>query len=205
MPHKDVPICLNMDLLEQRDEAMRALDSAARASKDDDRMVSRESAAVVEARARVNELDAQIRDASITLRVYGVDRHVYNQWFVDCPAPKGKTGAFDPSTFYLHAAKNSAVYVDKSGVEHDITPGQWGKLDKMTDGEHDRLAQAVLYVNRNAGSVDVSFFGNASEMTRDSFGTSASRETSESPRVASGAGKPRKSTSKTSTKKADAE
>jgi hypothetical protein len=194
-----------MDLLEQRDEAMRALDSAARASKDDDRMVSRESAAVSEARARVNALDQEIRDASIVLRVKGVGRHTYNQWLVDCPPAKGKTGTFDPSTFYLHAAKNSAVYVDENGVEHEISDEEWSELDEMTDGEHDRLAQAVLYVNRSVGQVDVSFFGNASEMTRDSFGTSASRETSESPRVASGAGKPKKSTSKTSTKKADAE
>lgn len=178
MPHKDVPICLKLDLLEQRDEAMRELDAAARASKQDDRMVSRETTDVAAARTRVNALDQQIRDASIILRVYGVDRHVYNQWLVECPAPKGKTGTFDPSTFYLHAAKNSAVYVDKSGAEHDITPGQWVKLDKMTDGEHDRLAQAVLHVNRSVGQVDVSFFGNVSEMTRDSSETSESRETS---------------------------
>lgn len=196
MPHKDVPICLNMDLLEQRDEAMRALDSAARASKDDDRMVSRESAAVAEARARVNALDQEIRDASIILRVKGVGRHTYNQWLVDCPPAKGKTGTFNPSTFYLHAAKNSAVYVDENGVEHEISEEEWSELDEMTDGEHDRLAQAVLYVNRSVGAVDVSFFGNASEVTRDSFGISASRETSGSPRDGSGAGKQKKSTSK---------
>src|SRR5690606_3902667 len=207
MPHKDVPICLNMDLLEERDDAMRALDSAARASKsqDDDRMVSRETPAVAEARAHVNALDQQIRDASIVLRVYGVDRHTYNQWLVDCPPAKGKQGQFNPSTFYLHAAKNSAKYVDENGTEHEITDEEWSQLDKMTDGEHDRLAQAVLHVNRSVGQVDVSFFGNASEMTRDSFGISASRETSGSPRDDSGAGKQKKSTSKKSTQKDDAE
>lgn len=209
MPHKDVPICLDLDLLGQRDEAMAALDGAARSAKlrqeQDDRMVQREDRAVVEARARVSALDAEIRDASIIIRVYGVDRHTYNQWIVDCPPAKGKQGPFNPSTFYMHAAKNSAKYVDEVGVEHDITGEDWVELDKMTDGEHDRLAQAVLHVNRSVGTVDVSFFGSASEVTRDSFGISASHETSESPRVDSGAGKPKKSTSRTSTKKADAE
>lgn len=205
MPHKDVPICLNMDLLEQREEAMRVLDSASRASKQDDRMVSRETTAVSDARARVNDLDQQIRDASIILRVKGVGRHTYNQWLVECPPQKGKQGAFDPSTFYLHAAKNSAVYVDETGAEHEITDDEWSELDEMTDGEHDRLAQAVLYVNRSVGAVDVGFFGNASEMTRDSSGISASRETSGSPRDVSGAGSRKKSTSKKSTKTVDVE
>lgn len=200
MPHKDVRICLDLELLAQRDEAMKAVPR--RPSVDDDRMV----AAKGEANARVAELEAKIQAASITLRVKGVDRFVYNEWMVQCPPRKGKQENYDPSKFFMHAAKNSAVYVDEAGAEHDITPDEWASIDKMlTDGEHDRIAQAVVHVNRSVGAVDVGFFANASETTRDSFGISASRGASVSPRGGSGAGSRKKSTSKTATAKAASE
>lgn len=198
MPHKDVPICLDLDLLEQRDEAMTRV----RPSRvEDDRMVSASSSA----KARVAELEEQIREASITLRIKGVDRLTYNRWLVECPPRKGKQEPYDSTKFFMHAAKNSAVYLDDTGAEVAIDPEDWATIDKMiTDGEHDRIAKAVIHVNRSAGAVDVSFFVNASETTRDSSETSASRSVSGSPRGVSGAGNRKKSTSKTPTKKADA-
>lgn len=196
MPHKDVSICLDLDLLEQRDEAMRAVRPS---DVQDDRMV----AAPAGAKALVADVERQIQDASITLRIKGVDRLTYNRWLVECPPRKGKQEPYDPTKFFMHAAKNSAVYIDESGAELDIDGDDWATIDKMlTDGEHDRIAKAVIHVNRSVGAVDVSFFVNASETTRDSFGISASRETSGSPRAASGAGNRKKSTSKTPTKKA---
>lgn len=205
MAHKDVLICLDLNLISERDAAMQAVAAAARtARQSDERIVGGKHPALDAANARVKALDEQIQAKSIILRVYGVDRHTYNQWLVDCPPRKGVQETFNQSEFFLHAAKRSAKYVDKTGAEHEITPAQWTRLDKMTDGEHDRLADAVLDVNRQVGRVDVSFFVNASETTRDSFGISASRETSESHPVASGAGKPKKSTSKKSTVKGDA-
>lgn len=195
MPHKDVSICLNLDLLEQRDEAMRKVRPS---EVQDDRMVSTPA----NAKALVAELEQQIQDESITLRIRGVDRLTYNRWLVECPPRKGKQEPYDPTKFFMHAAKNSAVYVDENGVEQDISAEDWATIDKMlTDGEHDRVAKAVIHVNRAAGAVDVSFFANGSETTRDSFGISASRETSGSPRGGSGAGNLKSSTSKKSTKK----
>lgn len=194
MPHKDVPICLDLDLLDQRDEAMKAI--SPRKAVQDDRYVQPN----VDASARVAEIEAQIRDASITLRIKGVDRLTYNAWMMQCPPRKGKQELFNSSTFFMHAAKRSAVYLD-GDEEHEITDEEWATIDKiLTDGEHDRIAQAVLHVNRAVGAVDVGFFVNASETTRDSFGISASRGTSASPRGASGAGSRKKSTSKTPTK-----
>lgn len=200
MPHKDVTLCLNLDLLEQRDEAMKAVDAAARtarAQEQNERMVTGDSPAVVDARRRVAELDEQIRDESIILRVRGVDRHTYNQWMVECPGRKGKQEPFDPTRFYVHAAKNSAVYVDEAGAEHDISDDDWATIDKaLLDGEHDRLAQAVLHVNRGVGTVDVGFFVNGSAVTGGSSVTSGSRGASASRPAASGAGNRKKSTSK---------
>lgn len=199
MPHKDVSICLDLDLLEQRDEAMKATRPSA---VQDDRMVP----VPASVSALIADVERRIQEASITLRIKGVDRLTYNRWLVECPPRKGKQEPYDPTKFFMHAAKNSAAYVDESGTELDIDGDDWATIDKMlTDGEHDRIAKAVIHVNRSVGAVDVSFFVNASETTRDSFGISASRETSGSPRVASGAGSRKRSTSKTPTKKVAAE
>lgn len=201
MPHKDVRICLDLDLLQQRDEAMAKVSTSRKQG--DDRMAS----PAVTTSVRVLEgIEKQIRDASITLRVVGADRHTYNQWVLQCPPRKGKQEPFNSEKFFVHAAQNSAVYVDESDVEHEISPEEWAEIDKMlTDGEHDRLAQAVLHVNRAVGAVDVGFFGNVSGMIRDSSETSDSRSESESRLAGSGAGSRKKSTSKTSTKKDAAE
>lgn len=209
MPSEDVLICLDFDLLNARDEAMKAVASAQSVARiarpaDDERMVAaKEPDNVTAAKKRVAELEAQIRDASMTLRIRGVDRLTYNGWMLACPPRKGRDqGAFNPTTFYLHAAKNSAVYVDLDGAEHEISDDEWAVIDKqLTDGEYDRIAQAVVNVNRTSGQVDVAPFVSASEMTGASFGISASRAPSGSRRAASGAGSRQKSTSKRSTTK----
>jgi hypothetical protein len=196
-PYQDVPICLKKNLLDERDQAMAAIPGA-RNGVQDARMAM---PGVAAATKRVEEIEERIKAASITLRITGVDRHTYNAWLLACPPRKGvDAGAFNPTKFFMHAAMNSAVYVDKQGVEHEITAEQWATIDKkISDGEHDRIAQAVIHVNRTVGSVDVTPFVTASETTRDSFGISASRETSGSRRAVSGAGSRQKSTSKKST------
>ena len=164
---KDVPICLNLALLDERDTAMRELDAAARTEKNSgERMVA--GGATKAAREKVAELDEQIRAESIIIRTKGVGRETYNRWLVECPPKKGQPGTFDPSTFYMHAAQQSAVYVDEQGVEHDISAEDWATIDRdITDGEHDRLAQAVIHVNREVGGFDPSFFVTGSDTTRD--------------------------------------
>lgn len=201
MPQRDVAICLNLDLLEQRDAAMRS-STRPRSGVEDDRMVrlTRDEAG----RARLEEIERQIQEESITIRVKGVDRFTYNQWLVACPPRKGKQEPFDPTTFFMHAAKHSAVYVDEAGVENEISDEEWASIDKMlTDGEHDRIAQAVVHVNRSVGTVDVGFFANASEMTPGSSGISGSPSKPASRHGGSGAGSRKKSTSKTSTSSGD--
>lgn len=192
-PHKDVVICLNPDLLAERDAAEKAVP---RRSEHDARMVTPKPSEDV--RRRVEEIEQQIKAASITLRIRGVDRITYNRWIIACPPRKGTDAVgFNPTTFYMHAAKNSAVYVDQAGVEHEISAEEWETIDKrLSDGEYDRIAQAVAHVNRGVGLVDVGFFANGSETTRDSFGISGSRGASGSRRGGSGAGSPKKSTSK---------
>ncbi|MDQ7877373.1 hypothetical protein Q9R08_05215 [Microbacterium sp. QXD-8] len=198
MPTKDVRICLDLDLLAQRDEAMRGLAAAKSRQNDDGRMVG--SPSVNNALARVTEVEDRIRDASIVIRITGVDRTKYNSFFLACPPRKARQEAFDTSKFYMHVARETGKYVDEHGETHDITSEEWADIDKViTDGEHDRIAEAVLYVNREVGGQGIDFLGDASETTRDSFGISASRGNSASPRAGSGAGSRKKSTPRTST------
>ncbi|WP_345750113.1 hypothetical protein [Microbacterium rhizophilus] len=201
MPQQDVRICLDPALLEEHARAknalVRAITNKDKAEESDGRMISAKPAGVAEARRAVADVETRINAASLTLRIMGVDRATYNGWMLACPPRKNKQEPFDSSKFFMHAAKNSAVYVDGAGAEHEITAEEWALIDKnMTDGEHDRIAQAVIYVNRSLGGQDVGFFENGSDTTTDSFGISGSRGASASPRAVSGAGSRKRSASR---------
>lgn len=172
MPTADVPICLDLTLLKERDEAMAALAAAHRRRKDDDRMVG--SPAVKSARAAVDDVEQRIRAASIVIRITGVDRTTYNRFFLACPPRKGRQEAYDTSKFFMHVARETGKYVDENGDVHEMTREEWDAIDKnITDGEHDRIAKAVLEVNREAGGTDIAFLGDGSVTTLDSSATSA--------------------------------
>lgn len=172
MPTVDVPICLDLSLLKERDTAMAGLAAAHRRKKDDDRMVG--SPAIASARAAVDEVEQRIRAASIIIRITGVDRTTYNRFFLLAPPRKGRQEAFDSGKFYMIVARETGKYVDENGDVHDMSPAEWDEIDKtITDGEHDRIAKAVLEVNREAGGTDLAFLGAASETTPDSSETSA--------------------------------
>lgn len=184
---------------------MAALAAANRNRGNDDRMAG-DSPAVAAARATVADLDARIREASVIIRITGVDRTTYHRWMTQCPPRKGvPQEAFNSSTFFMHAARRSGQYVDEHGEAHEMTPAEWDAIDeRITDGEHDRIAKAVIAVNREAGGAEIPFSVSGSATTRDSFGISVSPETSGSRRAASTGGSPKKSTSRKPTSKAAA-
>jgi hypothetical protein len=172
MPTEDVRICLDLNLLAERDRAMADVNREYAKTKNDDRMVSN-TAALNKARETVADVEARIREKSFLIRVTGVDRTRYNQFMLECPPRKGKAEPFDTSKFYMHVARKTGVYVDREGAEHEISAAQWERIDKtITDGEHDRIAKAVIEVNRSAGGQDVAFLGDDSETTPDSSETS---------------------------------
>ncbi|MEV8269153.1 hypothetical protein AB0P19_02325 [Microbacterium oleivorans] len=197
MPHEDVAICLDLNLLDARDDAMRALVRATETEKNEDRRMR--SAAVATARKAVEASEAAIRDASFIVRITGVDRARYNTFILECPPRPGIRENFDPTKFYVHVARNTSEYVDEDGNVHPMTSEEWDKIDKtLTDGEHDRVATAVLKVNRTVGANGIDFLGGASVTTPDSSETSESPAPSASPRGASGDGSRKKSAAKRS-------
>lgn len=180
MATKDVPICLDLTLIATRDDAMTDLARAAQAHAEaqkphpDAPMAGGSSArtkkALDAASKRVKELEAQIAAKSITLRLTGVDRVQYNSFLLACPPRPKRNETFDPTKFFMYVARRTAQFVSKKdGSLKDITDTQWARIDKtITDGEHDRIAAAVIEVNRAVGSTDVSFFGSDSVTTPDS-------------------------------------
>ncbi len=197
MPHEDVPICLDLNLLDARDDAMRALVLATETEKNEDRRMR--SAAVATARKAVEASEAAIRDASFIVRITGVDRARYNAFILECPPRPGIRENFDPTTFYVHVARNTSEYVDEDGNVHPMTTEEWDEIDKtLTDGEHDRVATAVLKVNRTVGANGIDFLGGAFATTPDSSEISESPAPSASPRGGSGAGSRKKSAAKRS-------
>lgn len=176
-PTVDVRICLKPKLIDARDAAMARVASAQREKKQaaaDDRMAAPPvSPALAEAIAAVRDINDQIQAASITLRITGVNRLTYNRFVLACPPRKGKQEPFDATKFFMHVARQTARYVDAHDETHEISDAEWQSIDaKISDGEYDRIAQAVITVNRTVGAQDVSFFANGSETTPDSSETS---------------------------------
>jgi hypothetical protein len=177
MAEKDVAICLDLTLIAARDEAMEALaraaqEHAATQKPNPDAPMAgggqaKAKKALDDATARVKAVEKQIAERSITLRITGVDRVTYNQWLLACPPRPKRNETFDPTKFFMFAARRSAKFVSKKdGSLKDITDPQWARIDKtLTDGEHDRIAEAVIEVNRSAGSADVGFFVRGSATT----------------------------------------
>jgi hypothetical protein len=173
MPTEDVRICLKLNLIEERDAAMADVARIQRQTTSDQRMVG-DGQAIESAKARVAELEQQIAAKSITLRLTALDRHEYNRVALANPPRKGYQEAFNSSTFFFEVAKKSGRYVDHAGAEHAVTADQWKRIDKaLTDGEYDRLAQAVIKVNRTVGGSSIDFLGDASATTPASSETSA--------------------------------
>lgn len=109
--------------------------------------------------ARVRELEKQAADASVTIRVSSLDWQAYNELMQEHPAREGKDEQFNSSTFFEAAAKATAVEVTaKSTVP--IPDEDWDEfVSGLTDGEYDRLAGAVVQVNRNLATVNVAPLG----------------------------------------------
>ncbi|GAA1323733.1 hypothetical protein ACFSWE_09560 [Leucobacter albus] len=103
----------------------------------------------------VKALEKAVADASVTLRVSSLPWEAYNDLMLEHPAREGHDEQFNSSTFYAAAAKATAEEVTaKSTVP--IPEEDWEEFAAgLTDGEYDRLAGAVIAVNRNTATVNI--------------------------------------------------
>jgi hypothetical protein len=193
MPFEDVRICLDGQLNKERDDALaelaeagQSLNRASARRSSDVRLTdpapdtSAEQAAVDDARAKVEAIEERMRAATATLRVFGVDFETYNKYLSANPPRKGKQEDFNNQTFFLYVAERTAKYLESGGELSDIEPAEWEDLrQRLTDGDHDKLADAIVTVNRINGRQGVDFLFDASGKTTVSSETSELPEPSE--------------------------
>lgn len=108
--------------------------------------------------AKARELEKAVADASVTIRMFSLPWDEYNALMLEHPGRDGMDEQFDPSTFFAAAARATAVEVTATGTV-PIPDDDWDEfVDGMTDGEYDRLANAVVMLNRNVGTVNTAPF-----------------------------------------------
>lgn len=176
-PTKDITLCLDGELSQQRDSALAEFAQAKQRASE--RLTGGGTA---EIQKRIDAIEDQMRDSLVTIRITGLPFAEYNKCIQACPPRRGKQEMFNASTFFLHTARRSSQYLDGDGTPQPITSEEWDQIEAaLTDGEHDQIASAVIDVNRTQGLTGVGFLGRASATTPDSSETSASPEPTEEP------------------------
>ena len=178
-PSKDVTICLDAGLSAERESASeelvaaeRGLRAAARTVEEgvgDTRLAANPVKAaekkVAAAETGVQHVEDRMRPVSVTIRFTAVPFGEWNKFIIQNPPRKGKDEVFNPSTFWLHAARRTGKYVTDSGEVEDISKEEWDELEaSLTDAEHDRLA-ATLYSINKAETRGINFLSSSSEKT----------------------------------------
>lgn len=145
--HVDLVFCMDRPLIAEL-EAARA-----KARQDQsERMAAGKDAAV-------KKLEKAAAAASVTIRVSSLPWSDYNDLMAAHPAREGVDEQFNSSTFFEAAARASAVEVTAQSTV-PIPDEDWDEfVAGLTDGEYDRLAGAVIQVNRNVASVNIAPLG----------------------------------------------
>jgi hypothetical protein len=174
-PTKDIVLCMDSALSAERDAAI--VDLAAARKSGEGRLASSPTATLTK---RIAELEEQMRDSLVTVRVVGMPFQAYNKIMAAHPPRKGKQEAYNVETFFP-----DVVYKAGSLVEGDqVTPlsdtprGEWDSLvEVLTDKEFDALVEAVIATNRTMQ--EVGFLARGSATTPDSSETSDSLDLSD--------------------------
>jgi hypothetical protein len=207
---RDITLCLDGTLSRQREELMAELFAATRSAEDapnpDARLSSVSPAKALQ--KRIDALEDEMRDSSITIRLTAVNFGEYNKFIIQNPPRKGNTQdaqlGLNGSTFFMDVARRTAKFLNEDGELEDIADDEWEQLEEtLTDGEFDRIANAVLDLNRREGQRGVDFLSRGSKTTRDSDETPASLETSASHPASSGGGSESNARRTRTTKRAD--
>lgn len=176
-PSKDVTVCLDAELSAERERANRevvaaegGLRAAVRAAEEgtsDGRLsanpVKAAEKKLAAAQAAVQQVEDRMRPVSVTIRFTAVPFGEWNKFIIQNPPRKGKDEMFNPSTFWMHAARRTGKYLTETGEVEDISKEEWDELEgSLTDAEHDRIAQ-TLYTLNKADTRGVDFLFSSSE------------------------------------------
>jgi hypothetical protein len=184
--HRDITLCLDGTLSLKRDEAMEELAKLARSTENGKSAPDARLSAdpVLTATKLVESIEDEMRANSITLRITAVSFGEYNKFIIQNKPRKDseadRSFGFNTQEFFLFVARRTGTYIDEAGNENAIDKAEWDAIEEsLTDGDHDRIAGAILDINRREGQRGVDFLSRDSATTPDSDETSESPETSE--------------------------
>jgi hypothetical protein len=194
LPEATIPLCLRGDLQaqwEELDHRLTALYS------DASRKLAGASAEEAELARRIQELEQEMRDSTLTLRLRALERPEWLELVADHPPREDDKGdrmlGFNQKTFF-------DALVLACLVEPELDEERLSKLmDKLTDAQFQKLTEAAWGLNRR--DVDVPFSSTASHIMTTSAGTSRRQSGSGSASNGSRGGSRKKSSSTSTTKK----
>lgn len=164
-PHRDVTICLDGERGGERDDLLGKKREGGRLTPDEAK--------------RLKQLEAEMRDSLLTVRIPGVPRSEYLKIQRAHPA-KNPIQAFDPDTFFYDFAYKKGFEVDGE----EVTPlsewkrAEWDDITEgLTEGEWNDLAQAVH--DMNVKRLDTGFLSRGSGATEPSSPSSEQPEPGE--------------------------
>lgn len=170
---EDVEICLDGELGVQRDALLKELGAAANGSFKD----------VAAVQARIDALEATMRDELVTLRLRALSFDRWNGIIALRPPREGvaldSRKGYDIVGVTKAAAEASGWVVDGDKTE-PIPADEWADLwENLSGGDFDRIWGAVTRLNETDGWAGVGFLKKGSTKTPDSTGTSDLPATSE--------------------------
>lgn len=150
-PHKDVTVCIDAEIVEERDLLIEEFERVAAADVDDARLAAGPSDQLTAVQERLDALTQAAQDSLVELRFY---RMPGDEWpaltahhpvRVDVPLDRHYGYNFNTAT--IAAAKASGVRVE-DGEEFPLTPEEWADLFTVISGtEVGTVTDAVWSLN----------------------------------------------------------
>lgn len=166
LPERTVEICLRGDLVAEHEQAERELEQAQKQTAD-----SLAGSGVGELVERIESLEAEMRDSTVTFTLRALSRPQYRALSLEHPPRRDEDGAvveddrgmgFNVDTFY-------DAIIRRSVVDPEMDAGDWDALlDRITDRQFELLGAAAFLLNR--ADVDIPFSLAASRAKRASAG-----------------------------------
>lgn len=164
-PYTDITLCLDAALAAERDSLMREI---------------AKSKVAPSVKKRLNEIENQMRDSLLTVRVTGVPYPEYMKIQRAHPKRNGIPEVFNPETFYSDFVYKTGYEVDGENLTKlsDQPRKDWDEIvGELTTGEMTVLANAVE--SNNGRPVETGFLSQGSASTEPSPQTSEPLEPGE--------------------------
>lgn len=162
LPERTVPVCLQLDLQDEFEQAERELQTAVQRPRD-----SLAAGAPAELSQRVKALEEEMRAHTYDFRLRALPRPAWKALLADHPPRKAEDGSVDERDKYIGVNVDTffVSLIRASVVEPaELDDDDWSLLldEKLTDRQFDQLSDAAWSLNRR--DVDIPFSHAASRI-----------------------------------------